>query len=409
MGAVRSRFGGPSPTRSPFLVQPRLLSRLVRYVVSHPALSYLFAHDYVGPCGQSVRADERGPDAFDELRLALALLGADGLSNPESAWRALAPLLTDSTGNSHRAELNVEKLWNPHLPGRGRLGLVELRGLRMQSTPERAAALAALLRAIVARLMVGSDPGELVDWGRDLHDRFALPFYLEADLAAVLADLDAAGVGLGPVLAAALEPDDFRAWSAVALPGATLTIRRALEFWPLIGDASRQQGTSRLVEASTSRLELALCGEGSGADASLDGWRIRANGVALPLRQERDGRGDVRLFGLRYRSFFPLQGMHPTLQPQLPLRLTILPPGDAQALELALHEWRPDGGAYPGLPTDLADAGARRDARCVLRPLPLWEVGPPVPAPSHALTPYCLDLRYPSPPSGARAPDPAPA
>jgi uncharacterized protein (DUF2126 family) len=392
-GGGQMTLGGLTPARSPFFVEPALLSRLVRYVVRHPALSYLFAHDHVGPCGQSVRPDERGSDSFAELRLALALLAASGTRDPAALWGALAPLLTDATGNSHRADINVEKLWNPRLLGRGQLGLVELRGLRMQQTAERAAALAALWRALIARLMVGGDPGELIDWGATLHDRFALPFYLEADLREVLADLEAHRLGLAPAVVMELAADPGRHWITVDVEGVNLTMRRALEFWPLVGDAAAQQGSSRLVDASTSRVELALRSPEGQAH-----WTVSVAGVELPMRSERDAAGPVRVFGLRYRSFTPAQGLHPALAPQLPVRLVLAEAATARAWEIALHEWRPDGQAYAGLPRDLAEASERRAGRCLVHRLGGGpsEARPPrrAPPPPGALTPYTFDLRY---------------
>jgi uncharacterized protein (DUF2126 family) len=97
---------------------PQLLPRFIRYAIAHPALSYLFAHDYVGPSGQSVRPDEHGADALAELRLSLELLECQAAPDPANLWLSLAPCLTDAAGNSHRSEINVEKLYNPHRPGR---------------------------------------------------------------------------------------------------------------------------------------------------------------------------------------------------------------------------------------------------------------------------------------------------
>jgi uncharacterized protein (DUF2126 family) len=393
-GGGQMTFGGPSPARSPFFVVPELLPRLIRYVARHPALSYLFAHDYVGPSGQSVRPDEHGMDAIGEVKLALALLERQARLDPATLWRSLAPSLTDPIGNSHRAEINIEKLWNPWQPGRGQLGLVEFRAFRMQHTPERAAALAALLRSVLAMLMTCDQRLDLVDWGATLHERFALPFYLDADLCHVMADLEAARIGLATELRAELEIDHVRPWRVVDFCGCSVAIRRGLEFWSLIGDASQQQGTSRLVDASTSRIEVALrLAAESDADA-LGAWRLRANDIDLPLRAESDARGPVRLFGLRYRSFVPNVGFHPTLGAQTPVHLALVHPDQAEGLEIALHEWRPDGEAYDGAPTDPAQAAARRAARCVARAVRASDLPPLREAPSGALNAYCLDLRY---------------
>ncbi|MCG6897837.1 MAG: transglutaminase family protein [Thiocapsa sp.] len=395
-GGGQITLGGPSPQASPFFLVPRLLPRLVRYLNRHPALSYLFAHDHVGGSGQAVRADERGRDAVRELDLALALLEQGPGPSPESLWAGLSHLLTDAAGNSHRAELNIEKLWNPFAPGRGRLGLVEFRALRMQHTPERAAALAVLLRAILAMLATRECVAPLRDLGDELHDRYALPFYLELDLEEVLADLSAAGLGLGPPLSETLRRNERGHLARVQHDGCELRIRRAVEFWPLVGDVSRQdQDTSRLVDASTTRIELCLRAARETA-LNLADWQIAVGDTRLPLRPEQDACGPAKVFGLRYRSFVPWQGLHPALPAQGPLSLTLWHPDRAEALHLTLHDWQPDGAAYPGLPSDLADAASRRAARCVAEPCRAPAAGSLRPPALEALTPYTLDLRWSS-------------
>lgn len=392
-GGGQITLGGPSPRASLFLQQPRLLPRLVRFLNRHPALSYLFCHDFVGSSGQSVRADERGTDAFDELALALALLERQEPLSAETLWHSLAPFLCDAAGNSHRAEVNIEKLWNPFLAGRGQLGLVEFRALRMQHTPERATALACLLRAVAAMLARADDGLPLVDWGRELHQRFALPFYLEQDLRAVLAGLAAAGLALDEAIESVLWRGAFRRLGQLALPGCTLELRRALEFWPLLGDAAspEQGGGSRLIDASSARVELRLRPAPDGVSAG--DWQVFASGVALPMRHENDAQGEVRVFGLRYRSFVPRWGLHPALAAQAPVRLLLRHPGQAADHLVTLHEWRPDGEAYPGLPEDLAEARQRQADRITLQAVPRDPALGLGTAPLHGLDPYGLDLR----------------
>lgn len=394
-GGGQITIGGPSPQRSPFRRVPQLLPRLVRWFIAHPSLSYLFAHDFLGASGQSVRPDERGHAAFDELRLALCLLERDPAPTPERAWQSLAPFLSDIVGNLHRADINVEKLCNPHLPARGELGLVEFRSLRMQHTPERATALACLLRGVVAMLMRQTNTPPLIDWGRELHERFALPFFLEQDLEQVLAALRRSGFGLGPPIEAALRSDEFRRWAELALPGCVLEIRRAVEFWPLVGDAAspEQSGTSRLVDASTARVELRL----RPRDESVDwrAWRIAVAGIDLPLRLERGPAGDCLVYGLRYRSFAPATGLHPALEPQAPVAITLSHAGLAQSFVVTLHEWRADGEAYDGLPADLDEARRRLAERVTVRTMAAAEGKSSIATDAApGLSAYCLDLRY---------------
>jgi uncharacterized protein (DUF2126 family) len=392
-GAGQITLGGPSPAASPFFRHPRTLPGWVRYANRHPALSYFFAHDHIGAFGQSVRSDERDREHFDELGLALRLLASQPQPEPELIWRSLSPFLADIAGNSHRAELNIEKLWNPWLPERGRLGLLEFRALRMAESPERLAAIAALLRAVTARLAACPYDEPLIDRGPELHDRYALPFCLREDLLAVLEDLDRAGFGLGPGLCKLLLDDAFRELGRLRFEGVELTIRRALEFWPLVGDAATQErGTSRLVDASTARIELCLRPLPGHADHDFDAWAIAAGGGDLPLRRVVDDAGPARLLGLRYRRFVPLAGLHPSLPAQGPIVLLLWHPVRPEARRVTVHEWRPDGQPYDGLPRDAADARARRAQRLVVEDVPPPDPPPP-PAPAHALTPWCLDLR----------------
>jgi uncharacterized protein (DUF2126 family) len=323
-------------------------------------------------------------------------LGREERPPPELLWHSLAPFLCDAAGNSHRAEVNIEKLWNPFLAGRGQLGLVEFRALRMQHTPERATALACLLRAVAGMLASTPHSLALVDWGRELHDRFALPFYLEQDLLAVLDALHAAGLGLDEAIQTVLMRDEFRLWGRAPLPGCTLEVRRALEFWPLLGDAAspEQGGTSRLVDASTARVELRLRPDAQG-DTGWRDWRILVAGVELPMRQERDALGEVAVFGLRYRSFAPHGGLHPALGAQVPVRLLLRHTDHAGDYRVTLHEWHPAGEAYAGLPSDLADASQRRAERVVAELVSRDPTLVSGRVQAHGLGPYAFDLRCP--------------
>ena len=258
-GGGHLTLGGPTPRESPFFLTPTLLPRLLRYLNRHPSLSYWFATTSIGISGQSPRPDEGPGQMFDELEVALDLLDRLPDGDAETIARSLAPFLVDASGNPHRAELNLEKLWNPRLPVRGCLGLVEFRAFGMARSPEAAAARACLLRASTAMLTEDDKAPRLHHWGDTLHDRFALPFYLQQDLREVLADLHSAGLALGEPIAEQLLHNPDRLLGAVELDGCRLEIERALEFWPLVGDiASQEAGGSRLVDSSTTRLQVTL-------------------------------------------------------------------------------------------------------------------------------------------------------
>ncbi|HEY5949470.1 MAG TPA: transglutaminase family protein [Kofleriaceae bacterium] len=356
-GGGQLTIGGSRPDASPFVRYPHVLPALIRYLNNHPSLSYWFANECVGSASQGPRPDEGTRERWDELAVTLGWLEhlADrGELPPEQLWHALGPLLVDCAGNSHRAELNVEKLWNPHIavhgPRHGRMGVVELRAIRMPERPGMLAAIAALFRSIVARLVVSHYRAPLVDWHDELHDRFALPSALQRDLRMVLGDLDEHGLGIPAELRRELE-----SWRepgiTCRLGDATLGVRPALEFWPLVGDvASQERATARWVDASTQRWELSL--DGSGPD------RIAIGGKWAHLRSVGDG---VRAIGVRRRIYQPSPGLHPGLPVIDPLVIEWSWAGRSQHIEL--WAWRPGGGPYAGLPRDDRDALERRQER----------------------------------------------
>ncbi|AKF09348.1 transglutaminase family protein [Sandaracinus amylolyticus] len=364
-GGGQITIGGPSADESPFFVAPALLPRLVTLCAAHPSLSYLFAVDNVGPWSQSPRADEGVRASFGELVFAIERIarGAHALDR-DTLQGTLGPFLRDVTGNAHRAEINVEKLWNADLPQRGRLGLVELRAFRMARSPERAAALGAMVRAIVAYLATTEIPLELPDWGDALHDRWLLPTFLARDLDEVLATLRGAGLGLGRALEDELRATPERVIGVAEDGQSRLTITRALEIWPLIGDAgSQEQHAARWIDASTRRIEIRVDGA--------PGSRIMVNGHAIALRALDD---HTALRGVRHRAFIPARGLHPGVAAQVPLRITWQREGAARALEATLHDWRPGGGAYDGLPQDDDEARRRREERFVVREIDAPEI-----------------------------------
>ncbi len=392
-GGGQFTLGGPSPQLSPFFVYPQLLPRLIRYFVRHPALSYWFAPSYIGSFSQSPRPDENVRESFSELSVALQQLARADNPQPEYIWRSLSPFLVDTAGNAHRSELNIEKLWNPYLPARGCLGLVEFRAFRMSRGPETAASIAALLRGVVALLCHRDAAPELVDWGAVLHDRFALPFYLRQDLDQVLTDLASTGLVLEQPIVCRLRDDAARHIGYTELDNCRLEVDRAIEFWPLLGDAASQEGgSSRLVDASTTRLQLILR-PAAGHRADLSGWRVLAGAYRVRLREEEDERGALRVMGLRYRSFVPWAGLHPGIGAQAPLVLTLIPPAGRRGLRITLYEWQPRAAPYDGLPATLEEADRRSKERFVVEELLLDPAPECLAPPAEALSDYCLDLR----------------
>lgn len=398
-GGGQLTFGGGSPAESPFFTSPELLPRLIRYLIRHPSLSYWFATQYVGGSSQSPRPDEGVRESFLELEVGLEQLQRLESPRCDMIWSTLRHFLADASGNPHRSELNIEKLWNRFLPGRGCLGLVEFRALSMPQSAELSTARALLLRSLIVMLSQRDVVARLVHWGGELHDRFALPFFLRQDLREVFADLDAAGLGLGPAIEAVLLGKEAIVVGRVDTEHFRLDVQQALEFWPLVGDvASQEGGGSRLVDASTSRLQLRV----EPIAGALEPGDVRAivKGHEVPLCAERLGGQPVYVIGLRFRSFVPWSGLHPAIGAEKALPIVVTHRSGA-GVRVTLFPWRPDGEAYPGLPESLADAAARRSQRFVVEHLASVPAEPVPLVPVHVTTPYCVDLRR-LPPVGAR-------
>jgi uncharacterized protein (DUF2126 family) len=390
-GGGQLTLGGPTPEESPFFVAPELLPRLVRYLLRHPALSFWFATRYIGGGSQSPRPDEGLPQQLDELGIGLEQLGRLARPSPTLLWETLRHFLTDYSGNPHRSELNIEKLYNTYLPGRGCLGLVEFRALRMAQSPERLTAIAMLFRALVSVLARHDLVTDLSIWGGALHDRFALPSVLRRDLREVFVDLQGAGHGLGAHIEGLLLEADERCLGTVELDGCRLDVEEACEFWPLVGDVVSQESVgSRIVDASTSRIEVRLS---SVQGAALDDWQVLANGYRLPLVRLGTAGDTCHVSGVRFRTFVPSIGLHPTVPALSRIDLTLMHRDRPSAVRASLFTWRPDGSAYPGLPEDRADAARRRAERFVVEPLAAAQWSIPREPPPSALTPFCLDLR----------------
>ncbi len=392
-GGGQITFGGSSAERSPFFVKPWLLPNVVRYFNRHPALSYLFTPSCVGSSSQSPRPDECFRETFEEMSLALELLSQQSHSSPEVIWGSLNPFLSDPSGNNHRSEINVEKLWNPLLTGRGCLGLVEFRAFRMAQTAEILTARAVLFRAVLAMLAKSPDLSPLSDWGAELHDRYALPYYLKRDLTEVFGHLTEAGFGLPNTISNLLLDDSDRLLGQVDLNECQLTVQRALEFWPLVGDvASQESGNSRLIDSSTSRIQMILRPT-SGSSQDMSQWRVSYRNWNVPVRCETDEAGPLLIFAFKYRSFAPWRGLHPTLQPQTPVELTLQNIASKEAWKLVLHEWNPQRLPYEHLPLDWAESLSRRSERLVLEKVQPDSSSCLEEPPAMSIMPHCLDLR----------------
>lgn len=354
-GGNHITIGGEVPADSPLLRRPDLLRSLVTYWQHHPALSYLFSGAFVGPTSQAPRMDESREERLYEMEIAFSQVPEEGHIPFYLVDRIFRHLLTDITGNTHRAEFCIDKLYSPDSSS-GRLGILEFRAFDMPPHKQMSLVQMLLIRTLIAWFWKKPYKHDLIRWGTELHDKFMLPHFVKEDMREVMEDLNNAGY---PFRLSWFEPFfEFRFphYGSVQLKGMDMEIRMGIEPWNVLGEEMSSSGTARFVDSSLERVQVKLSNFNDGR------YVLLCNGCRVPLRYT--GTKGEYVCGIRYRAWQPPSALHPTIGIDTPLVFDIVDSWNRRSVGgCTYHVVHPGGRSYDAFPVNSYEAESRRTSR----------------------------------------------